>query len=249
MANFKTHVVVATAVSGVASVTWLTLQLATPWSTGGYFLLGVLGGLLPDIDSDKSAPLNMIFFLLSMYCAFAFVFNLAMQYSYLELFCLWFAIYFGIRYLVFELVIKITVHRGIFHSLLAVVFVALLTVNVSYYCLSKPARIAWNCGLFIGTGYLVHLSLDELYSVDLLGRRMKKSFGTALKLLNSDNLKVSLLMLGLVVALIIYAPPFKSYWGDLALAITNHDLKHKWLPAGNQWFKGIFIRSRIAVWQ
>ena len=36
-------------------------------------------------------------------------------------------------------------------------------------------------GLFVSVGYVIHLVLDEIYSVDLTGARVKRSFGTALK--------------------------------------------------------------------
>ncbi len=36
-------------------------------------------------------------------------------------------------------------------------------------------------------GYIVHLVLDEIYSVDLKNRKIKKSFGTALKLFKVDS--------------------------------------------------------------
>lgn len=240
MANFKTHLVAAAAVSGAASISLLSLQLAKPMETGGYFLLGVLGGLLPDIDSDRSTPLTMIFYFLSMYCAFALVFNWAAQYSFAELLAIWVAVYFAIRYLVFKIVTQITIHRGTFHSLLAVVFVTLLTVDSSYYFLHHPPHMAWNAGAFMGIGYLVHLSLDELYSVDLQNKRMKKSFGTALKPFSRANLGSSLLMMAILGVFIHYAPPVKSYWGVFNRALVTHDLQKKWLPTHNRWFAHFF---------
>ena len=239
MANFKTHLVVATAASGMASVGLLSLELATPWETGSYFLLGVLGGLLPDIDSDRSTPLVLIFYFLSLYCAFAMVFNLALQYSLVELLAIWAAIYFAIRYIILEMVIRVTIHRGVFHSLLAVAFVTLLTANVYFHLLHKPARMAWNAGLFIGIGYLVHLCLDEVFSVDLHNKRMKKSFGTALKLISRQNLGASILMLALAGVFIEYAPPLTNYWGQVRQALHKHDLQQKLLPKHAQWFKGL----------
>jgi hypothetical protein len=241
MANFKTHFVAATTISGLASVSLLTLQLAKPWETGSYFLLGILGGLLPDIDSDKSTPLTMIFYFLSTYCAFASVFNLAIQYSYAELFIVWFAVYFAIRYLVYQLFTKMTIHRGVFHSLLAVVFMALLTVNLSYHALHKPPYMSWYAGAFLGIGYLVHLTLDECYSVDLHNRRMKKSFGTALKPISLENKTASLLMAGVVTLFIYYAPPIKSHWQLFNRALAKHDLQKKWLPQNNRWFENLSL--------
>jgi hypothetical protein len=239
MANFKTHLIVATTMSGMASVSLLTLQLAKPWETGSYFLLGILGGLLPDIDSDKSTPLTMIFYFLSMYCAFAMVFNLAMQYSFIELFIIWLSVYFGIRYLVFKMFTSMTIHRGTFHSLLAVVFMALLTVTISFHLLHNTPRIAWNAGIFIGLGYLVHLTLDELYSVDLHNKRMKKSFGTALKLFSRENFGASVLMAVALAVFIHFAPPVKNYWQLFNAALAKQDFQKKWLPSNNRWFENI----------
>ncbi len=236
MANFKTHLIAATTISGMASISLLTLQLAKPWETGSYFLLGILGGLLPDIDSDKSTPLTFIFYFLSMYCAFAMVFNLAMQYSFAELFAIWAAVYFAIRYLVFRIVTNMTIHRGTFHSLLAVAFVTLLTVDISFHVLHNAPRMAWNAGVFVGIGYLVHLTLDELYSVDLHNKRMKKSFGTALKVYSRENLGASVLMATVLAVFIHYAPPVKSYWQVFNTALAKQDLQKKWLPSHNRWF-------------
>lgn len=236
MANFKTHLIVATTMSGMASISLLTLHLAKPWETGSYFLLGVLGGLLPDIDSDKSTPLTMIFYFLSMYCAFAMVFNLAVQYSFAELFVIWATVYFGIRYLIFKMFTSMTIHRGTFHSLLAVVFMALLTVTISFHILHNTPRTAWNAGIFIGIGYLVHLTLDEIYSVDLHNKRMKKSFGTALKLFSRENAGASTLMALILAIFIYYAPPVKNYWVLFNNALAKQDFQKKWLPSHNRWF-------------
>lgn len=245
MANFRTHLTVATAMSGFASVSLLSLQLAKPWETGSYFLLGILGGLLPDIDSDRSAPLTFIFCFLSMYCAFALVFNLAVHYSFIELLAIWGAVYFLIRHLLYKMVTRMTIHRGAFHSLLAVAFVTLLTVDMSFYILHKSTRMSWNAGVFVGIGYLVHLSLDELFSVDLYNQRIKKSFGTALKPFSRQNFGSSLLMLALVVVLTQYAPPVKNYWQVFNDALAKHDLQKKWLPTHQQWFKNFWHYSAV----
>lgn len=242
MANFKTHLVIATSASGVASVALLSLQLASLKETGGYFLLGIVGGLLPDIDSDNSTPLTFIFYLLSMYCAFVLVFNLAVQYSFAELLVIWGAAYFVVRYLVFRMVTKLTVHRGVFHSLLAVGFVVLLTTNISFHFLKQPAYMAWHAGIFVGLGYFVHLCLDELYSVDLNNKRMKKSFGTALKLFSRENPVASLLMLTLLCVFINYAPPAERHWQAFNHAIAKHDLQKKWFPKRGHWFEDFFHR-------
>jgi LexA-binding, inner membrane-associated putative hydrolase len=235
MANFKTHLIGATAVSGLASLSLLNLHLAKPWETGGYFLLGIVGGLLPDIDSDKSTPLTIIFYFLSLYCAFAAIFNLAVQYSFAELAVIWLAVYIAIRHVAFKVVTQMTIHRGSFHSLLAVAFFTVMVVDTSYYLLHHLPQKAWNAGLFVGMGYLVHLSLDEIYSVDLYNRRMKKSFGTALKLFSLENGLSSSLMAAILAVLFYYAPPVKAYWQQVSRALAQYHLQQKWLPQ-QRWF-------------
>jgi hypothetical protein len=55
-------------------------------------------------------------------------------------------------------------------------------------------------------GYVTHLVLDEAASVDLLGRRVKRSFGTALKPISLRFWPGTLVLLGLAVVLIGIAP-------------------------------------------
>jgi len=65
---------------------------------------------------------------------------------------------------------------------------------------------SWLSGLFIGFGFIVHLLLDEIYSVDLSNKRMKKSFGTALKLYSYKNMTTTALMAGCTLALAWITP-------------------------------------------
>ena len=55
-------------------------------------------------------------------------------------------------------------------------------------------------------GYLTHLCLDEAASVDLLGNRVRRSFGTALKPFSVASPWASLAMLAGVLLLAITAP-------------------------------------------
>jgi hypothetical protein len=89
-------------------------------------------------------------------------------------------LYFAIRFGLAKVLAKYTVHRGMFHSIPAALTFAglafLLTgctdLNIRYY---KAGAVL--------LGYMSHLVLDEIFSVDVSrGRiRLKRSFGTALK--------------------------------------------------------------------
>ena len=54
MANFKTHVSVAAALSGVLATGFLAARVAEPKDVWLYFAMGTVGGILPDIDADHS---------------------------------------------------------------------------------------------------------------------------------------------------------------------------------------------------
>ncbi len=206
MATFKTHLSVATLASGMAATTITNIGLATLDQTPLLFALGVAGGLLPDIDADNSIPVRLAFSLLGLIGAFGVVLYVMARYrfSISELTLLVTGTFLAIRYVLFELFLRLTEHRGIFHSLLAAAFFLCLGTSLSYNLGGTPARLAWLHGLFVGMGYVVHLTLDELFSVDLLGGRLKRSFGTALKLFSRDlkaTLTLGFLTLGLAVTL------------------------------------------------
>ena len=54
-------------------------------------------------------------------------------------------------------------------------------------------------------GYLIHLILDEIYSVDITGRKIKKSFGSALKICSNDK-KVNLFVYSLLFLSMLFLP-------------------------------------------
>ncbi len=237
MATFKTHLGVAMLASGMATTTFTNIGLATVDQAPLLFALGVAGGLLPDIDADNSIPVRLAFSLLGLIGAFGAVLYVMARYhfSISELTLLVTGTFLAIRYVLFELFLRLTEHRGIFHSLLAAVFFLCLGTSLSYNLGGTPARLAWLHGLFVGMGYVVHLTLDELFSVDLLGGRLKRSFGTALKVFSRDlkaTPTLGFLTLGLAVTL-----PDPHV---LERLLSRHTLirpvqTHLWPPPG-QWF-------------
>jgi hypothetical protein len=89
-------------------------------------------------------------------------------------------VYLLIRFAVAELLKRYTVHRGMFHSIPA----AIVFGEVAYLLATGdlPIRLYKAGGVVLG--YMIHLVLDEMYSVYYVRGRMqiKKSFGTAVKL-------------------------------------------------------------------
>jgi hypothetical protein len=207
MANFQTHLNVGIVVSAAAT---LSLYMAGPVQgaqTMPLFTLGVIGSLLPDIDADSSKPVNALFGVLGAGLAFVMTLPLTGLFLPMELVAIWVGVYLCVRYLFAMMFARFTVHRGIWHSWLGVALVTLGTANLASWLWKQPAEPAWLAGLMVGIGYLTHLVLDEISSVDLFNSSVKRSVGTALKPFSLNSPWSSLAMAGAVAALAWLAPP------------------------------------------
>ncbi|MGR8934534.1 MAG: metal-dependent hydrolase [Gammaproteobacteria bacterium] len=219
MANFNTHLFVASAAGATLAAAGIKAQVFGIADAPLFFTLVLAGGILPDIDADRSRPAKLLFELLAALCAVGTILTLQGRFPLEKLLPLGGAAYLLIRYPLAAAFYALTLHRGIIHSLLAAAFFTLLLVWGGHRLLDWPPRRAWLGGACLGTGFIVHLVLDELYSVDLSNKRMKKSFGTALKLYHYDNLLLSLLMAACTWLLYHLAPPAQTL---LQLLRTAH---------------------------
>lgn len=235
MADFKTHLSVAGTLSGVLAIGCLHTSLAEPQDALLFFTLGTVGGILPDIDSDHSIPVKILFGCLAILAAFFSVFSKIGTFSIVESIVLWAVVFVVVRYLVFELFKRFTVHRGAFHSLLAAVFFCFLSTLLLHDGFGLPSALAWLSGCFVAVGYVIHLLLDELYSVDMMGVRLKKSFGTALKPISFTYLKASIALIAATLALGFLAPEVASFIQAVGDVKLDDALKHNLLPQDG-WF-------------
>ncbi|QFI37820.1 hypothetical protein FR932_08130 [Moritella marina ATCC 15381] len=205
MANFNTHLNVAALLTGLSSATLVAAGHIDLNTAVWLWFLGTMGGLLPDIDSDNSTSLDTIFNLFS----FAIIL-IIMRYiidedigelSFFKVIGIPLVTYLVMKYGLRTVFERLTVHRGSCHSLLFLALCGLtmtkIIANVDGIDSSKADSLAWLSGGFVFLGGLIHLLLDEIYSVDLRNIRIKRSFGTALKLVDLDS---KLLMLAMMIA-------------------------------------------------
>ncbi len=212
MANFNTHLNGAFAVSGIAALTIYKTGLI---DDSGFLMcvaLGTVGGLLPDLDSDNSTPIKLGFNLASFMFAFGLVMHWRDELSLLALMALWLAGYGFMRYVVFYIFTTMTVHRGVIHSVPYMAILGLGLTCLSYFVMDNALTTSWFYGLFLFGGALVHLSLDELYSVNLSGMKMKRSSGTAMKFYQHRDKWWYLLLYAVLALLVYFAPPFDPFW-------------------------------------
>jgi len=236
MADFRTHLAVASTVSGVLAIGTMVAGVATPKEVVLFFCAGTMGGVLPDIDSDHTIPVQILFSVLAVGLAFMSVFSRAETYSLVELSLLWIAVHLFVRHVLYKIFAKFTVHRGIFHSQLAALFFLLFNAAIGYHLFGLSTVSSWLLGCFVALGYMIHLLLDEIYSVDITGARIKKSFGTALKLASFDELKTSLALGAATVALFFTAaPPLSDFAHAVGSQRTYASLHERFLPK-DRWF-------------
>jgi len=214
MANFQTHITVA--VVGSTAATALCAQAGVIDHTQVLLLiaLGTLAGILPDIDSDHSVPTRLIFNVLSFAVAMATLFTLLGRLPIISLLGVALLCGLFVRYIAYSLFAGITEHRGLFHSLPAALLFGLSTVSIGIHLLGWSLSFAWLSAAFVSGGYLLHLSLDEIYSVNFMGSTLKKSFGSALTVFNRSSW-LSYLILYTAVGLGFHLLPTPSGWVSL----------------------------------
>jgi membrane-bound metal-dependent hydrolase YbcI (DUF457 family) len=180
MSNFKTHITTSCVVGagyGVAGSVLLEATLPTCILAGG--LCG-LAGVLPDLDSDSSVPVRETITFASAVVPMLMIDRFqAMGWSHETIVLAGGILYFGVRFGVSTLIKRYTVHRGMWHSIPAAAVFGLLAFLICS-CEDMTFRL-FKTGAVV-LGFMVHLTLDEIWAIDLKNFRLKKSFGTALKL-------------------------------------------------------------------
>ena len=235
MANFTTHIAIGTVVSGALATLTLAADVVAPENLVAVTLAGVLGSVLPDIDLKESRPSRAMFAGLAIFFSFAVLFNAATKFSIAELWILWLGTLVAVRYGLHILFHRVSVHRGIWHSILAAVFSAVATAIIFNRVLGKPEGVAWLAGAFMFAGFITHLTLDEIYSVDVMDTRIKSSFGTALKLFDRRHIAASLAMASATALAIMVSPSTTTFVEGLGSRTMWSGLQQRLLPT-DKWF-------------
>jgi membrane-bound metal-dependent hydrolase YbcI (DUF457 family) len=181
VADFKTHITASTIVGAVYGYWGSSTQGMPIESSLVAAGLCSVSGMLPDLDSDSGIPLRET----TMFAS-AVVPMLALgRFRELELtpesmVLAAGLIYITLRFVIAEFFKRYTVHRGMWHSLPAAASAGLLAYLIMP---SNEEHIRIYKTLAVVLGFIVHLILDEIWSIAFRGGRFqfKKSFGTALK--------------------------------------------------------------------
>jgi membrane-bound metal-dependent hydrolase YbcI (DUF457 family) len=243
MASYRGHLTFSTGLAvvygGVAA--W---KLGVPLPVAGVgAVFTALGGLLPDLDSDSGVPVRELFGLAGAAVPLMLLRTLATSGLSAEETLLIAAGSYALIRFVFSYIFRhITVHRGMFHSIPAML-VAGLVVFLAYRHPVFELRAYLAVGVMVG--FLSHLVLDELCAVDFRGLtpKLNQFAGSAVKMYSTSwgaNLVCYSLLSGLgYMAYQQYQPPQTNPSTPLAAAKQRLDFHERplekqplrWQPA------------------
>ena len=200
MAAYREHITV----SGILGVAYACAAvLLFGYSLTQAVIVAVLtwvAGMLPDLDSESGRPIRELSGVVAAFAPLLLLHN-AQAIGVDGDRALLFAIiaYAAVKYGGSFLLGKLTVHRGMFHSIPALLIASELTF-LSYH--SEEFRVRVLMAVGVGIGFLSHLVLDEMYSVQWDGMkvRLAKSSGSAMKFFGPDALPNGVAM-GLLLCL------------------------------------------------
>lgn len=221
MADFNTHVFGAAVVVSFGATCAIKL-LSLPMSEGLMLMIvGMVGGILPDVDLKRSQPSRALFSALGIFMALAWLFANLKNFTALEL---WFGavfVYLIVRFPLWRFFDTMTTHRGVLHSLTAALTAGLLMCATAWQQMNADELLSWMLAAFMTGGYLIHLLLDEIYSVDFTGVRISKSFGSAIKPLDMQRLPASCLVIFVALVSWFWTAPTDTAWQQLQASYTD----------------------------
>jgi len=217
MADFKTHLTFSTTLGvayGGAAYGLFDVPAQTCLLAGG---LCSLSGMLPDIDSKSGRPLRESLAFMAAIVPMMLADRLRSMGVSAETTVMAGALtYLFVRFGLGFFLKRYTVHRGMFHSIPAVIIFGELAF------LLASGEDTWLRAYKAGgvvLGCLSHLVLDEVYSVQwrLGWGRIKKSFGTALKMYSTKSVWANLSVyakLALLSYVVFYEPGWMNQYRE-----------------------------------
>ncbi|PHR97942.1 MAG: metal-dependent hydrolase [Blastopirellula sp.] len=188
MAGFNTHITTSTVVGiGYGSIAWAVFNVnpVTCMLSAG---LCSVAGILPDLDSSSGKPVKETTSVIAAIVPLLMIdrwTKLGLSPESMALagvLC-----YIVMRFGVAEFFKRYTKHRGMWHSVPAAISAALFAFLVVSGT-EIEIRLFKAAAVFVG--FMTHLVLDEIWSVERNGVRvrLKKSFGTAIKFWNHRSM-------------------------------------------------------------
>jgi membrane-bound metal-dependent hydrolase YbcI (DUF457 family) len=206
MPGFKIHISASTTL-GIAYGAGAAIAYDVPLPTCALAAtLCSVSGMLPDLDADGGTPLHESV----AFAAAAVPVMLDDRFrqwgwTHESIILAGALVYLFIRFVLCHVLQHFTVHRGIFHSLP----VALIFTEIAFLvCTTGDINVRYYKAGGVLLGFMSHLILDEIWSIDLRHFRLKSSFGTALKLWSESKIATGMayLIVAFTTLLVLHDP-------------------------------------------
>ncbi|MGB3750332.1 MAG: hypothetical protein WA945_02090 [Arcobacteraceae bacterium] len=206
MASFAQHVNTAVVISGIAIAPLYGSSLIDINQALALLFFGLIGGILPDIDLENSKPIQITSSILSIFIPLLAILTLLESLSISKMLFIWFLSSLLLHFFIFKVLLNLTVHRGVIHSVpMGIVFAQVLFI-VFHEVLHFEALFSLLCSIFLFMGFIIHLLLDELVSLNAFGMSFKKSLGSALKFYDSNNIVGSIFLYICIIIMAVSYP-------------------------------------------
>ena len=201
MAAFEQHINTAVITTGIIIVPFHSAGLLDISQSLVALSLGIFGTMLPDLDSNHSKPTQIVFKMSSIFLPLIVLLSIPTILPLLYIIGIWIASTLLLHYVFFKIFLSITSHRGLFHSIPMGLFFGLSTILIFYNVMDVEKTFSLFAGFFIFFGFMVHLTLDEIFSINVMGMELKRSFGSALKFYDKNNILGTVLLYALVITM------------------------------------------------
>lgn len=189
---FKEHITAGAILSmAVVVAVYFYALITDPLLLAVLFLVTIIGSFLPDVDSDSGVPFFLVFGF-AVLCVAGAVLYYVLQRQPDEIYILVgapIAAIFFMWFVIGTIIKRFTRHRGIFHSIPAMLVAGLLTYLLARH-LGADILVSKLLGAGMIIGFASHLILDEVHSeVNMDGNPFvhKRSLGTAMKLFSGSR--------------------------------------------------------------
>jgi hypothetical protein len=206
MATFEQHINGAVIATGVAIVPLHNAGLLSVNESVIVLALGIIGGVLPDLDSDSSKPIQIVFKILAIFLPLLALLGLSLELPLSYLVGVWIFSGLVLHLTLFKFLLSLTHHRGVFHSIPMGIVIAQIFFSIFHHIIGYSIEFSTIAGLFMFYGFMIHLILDEIVSLNIFGIKIKHSFGSALKLYDKNNLYGTLGLYLFIGLFFLYIP-------------------------------------------
>ncbi len=181
--HFRFSAVLAVGTGAIASL-WLQFDWG---ATLIVVALTIVGGLTPDLDSASGIPVRELFGLASIVAPILLAPRIREEFGLTadQQLAMILLLFFFVKYGLCNIFKHFTVHRGMFHSIPAMLILGLLVFLATKHSTAQSEmmvnRIVFSLVAMIG--FFGHLVLDEIYSINLDGMAISVNqfSGTAVK--------------------------------------------------------------------